>query len=85
MVLAKEDYMKRYIGGVNKARTDFLKNKGVDTSRYSVKATVYKDIFKLIRKKYNDITGYIVGNKIHNTRSTGDRKRVSTKQPWERK
>lgn len=84
MAIKKADYLKRYVGNIDSRRTATYKANGVDLKKYSVVATAYPGLKKLVRKQpYRDTTGYLANGKVHAAKSRGDRKTKST-QAWEK-
>lgn len=84
MTIKKADYMKRYVGNVDSRRTATYKSKGVDLKKYSVVATAYPGLKKLVRKQpYRDTTGYIANGNVHAAKTRGDSRTKST-QSWEK-
>lgn len=79
----KDAYLKRYVGNVDPRRTLSYKKNGLDSKKYSIVATSYPGLSKIVRKQpYRDTTGYLKAGKVHAAKSKGDSKRKSS-QFWE--
>tara|TARA_B100001105_G_C22368898_1_gene433983 strand:+ start:303 stop:1319 length:1017 start_codon:yes stop_codon:yes gene_type:complete len=74
MKLDRSTYIKTYIGVVNKIRTQTYKKNGLSNDRQLVRK--YRNLYAIV-DKHNDIVGYLVNNKIHNTKTKRDSNRAS--------
>jgi hypothetical protein len=82
--LSKKSYIEKYIGKKNAVRTATLQNKGIDMKKYSIKPTAKVGIKKIVFKKGNDTTGYIIKNEVFTPKSKYDRSHKTSKEPWSR-
>lgn len=85
MILKRETYIKKYIGSINQSRTNNYKKIGLDKTKYSIKTTGLHGIRRIVNKKFQDTTGYLVQGNIHYSKNNIDRALKSSKQSWERR
>ncbi len=79
LTFSKDAYSNSYIGKINKIRTKVYKRDGLQKDRKLVRK--YRDVYAIV-DKHNDIVGYLVNNKVHNTKTKRDSNRAS-QQPYE--
>ena len=84
MPLSKKTYIKKYIGRKSEVRTAHLKKYGIDKKKYAIKPTAKPGIKKIVYKKGNDNTGYIMNNEVYAAKSTYDRGHKTSREPWSR-
>lgn len=82
--IKRDTYIKKYVGHKNSARTESYKTNGLDKKKYAIKSTGKTGISRIVYKKYNDTTGYIVNGVVHSTKGKYDKSKKSKKQPWEK-
>lgn len=83
MSLSKDSYIKKYVGNVNSLRTKSYKKNGVNSKTHKITKSPVSSIKKIVYKKTNDTTGYIIGGSVYTQKSRFDRKRKSSKEKWE--
>jgi len=85
MPLSIETYKKKYIGRKSEVRTAHLQKVGLDKKKYAIKPTNTPGIKKIVYKKGNDNTGYIIKNEVYSAKSRFDRSHKSAvAEPWSR-
>jgi hypothetical protein len=83
MPLAKSDYLKKYVGIVDKQMTSLYKKSPAYLNSYN-KVKVMTGVYKLQKKGTRDTTKYLIGKKIHYKKTGTDMKLRNPKQRWER-
>ena len=81
MVLSKETYLKKYVGRVNTRLTNAYKKRGNTVAKGQTIVKKYGNVFAI--KRGNDNVGYLVDNKVHASKTKGDR-RTKSSQKWEK-
>jgi hypothetical protein len=67
-MLPRKEYIKKYLGHIDKAKTNALLNKGINKNLYKVTVTPYQNLYK-VKNKNNNTVGFIIGNIVFKSKS----------------
>ena len=83
MPLTKKQYISKYVGKVDKRRTNAYRKRGNKLSKINKSVKKYAGLSMI--KHGSDTTGYIINTSIHAAKSRMDRKRSNKTEGWEKK
>lgn len=74
----KDTYINKYVGKLDKRRTNAYVKRGNKVNKYQTVEKKYDGVLA-IKNRY-DITGYLLDNKIHAAKNTNDHRKKSKEE-----